>query len=625
MSAMFRPPIAITSAIGWRQVFGFGHGDDPFFAGVRAAQLAALNRYVPFNVALMTINIAALVWSLRDLAQPGFLVIWGGIIGGLILLWTLRFRDVRRHGDAVEAGKPMFWMISSEIIALGVLWGALLVHLLPMADADAQEMLVLVSLTGMGACGFAVATMPVAAIGLVATIGTATLMALPAGSYLSTPLTQLVFLTFALVIVRGVIVSSFEMMGRMRTQADLGERTEVVRLLLNEFEANGSDWLMEVDTEGRLTHVSPRLADVAKRPRAALLGQRLLGLLCEEGRGAGRPFIKALTGSFIARRAFRDITIPVAVAGETRWWALSGTPKINTLGQFSGFRGVGRDVTEVRRSHERIAQLARFDPLTGLANRALFRESLADALARATRTRKSCALLFIDLDRFKAVNDTMGHSVGDKLLGEVSVRLREAVGGGGLVARLGGDEFAVMLPDASGRRAETVARNVVAALCRPFNIEGKRVGIGASVGFALGPSDGASVDHSSGRVTTDRAGRSHITYALSTADQARVRASITASARMHLAAGASEVSTFHTTPVRMRLRTDPDSRGSVAKSSRTRGQPATRGQWSASSARDAWTGRGHPEWYRRLRRPWRPTDAHRPGSWSVPIRSRTGC
>ena len=494
MSAMFRPPIAITSAIGWRQVFGFGRGDDPFFAGVRAAQLAALNRYVPFNVALMTINIAALVWSLRDLAQPGFLVIWGGIIGGLILLWTLRFRDVRRHGDAVEAGKPMFWTISSEIIALGVLWGALLVHLLPMADADAQEMLVLVSLTGMGACGFAVATMPVAAIGLVATIGTATLMALPAGSYLSTPLTQLVFLTFALVIVRGVIVSSFEMMGRMRTQADLGERTEVVRLLLNEFEANGSDWLMEVDTEGRLTHVSPRLADVAKRPRAALLGQRLLGLLCEEGRGAGRPFIKALTGSFIARRAFRDITIPVAVAGETRWWALSGTPKINTLGQFSGFRGVGRDVTEVRRSHERIAQLARFDPLTGLANRALFRESLADALARATRTRKSCALLFIDLDRFKAVNDTMGHSVGDKLLGEVSIRLREAVGGGGLVARLGGDEFAVMLPDASGRRAETVARNVVAALCRPFNIEGKRVGIGASVGFALGPSDGASVD-----------------------------------------------------------------------------------------------------------------------------------
>ena len=77
MSAMFRPPIAITSAIGWRQVFGFGHGDDPFFALVRAAQLAALNRYVPFNVALMTINIAALVWSLRDLAQPGFLFIWG--------------------------------------------------------------------------------------------------------------------------------------------------------------------------------------------------------------------------------------------------------------------------------------------------------------------------------------------------------------------------------------------------------------------------------------------------------------------------------------------------------------------------------------------------------------------
>ncbi|PZN93650.1 MAG: diguanylate cyclase [Alphaproteobacteria bacterium] len=491
---MFRPPIAVTSAIGWRQVFGFGQGADPFFARVRAAQLQALNRYVPFNVTLMTINIAAMIWSMRAAAEFDFLLGWGALMGGLALLWTLRFRGVARRGDAIEASREMFWSVSAEVGAFGVCWAALVLHMLPLAALDAQALLVLLSLTAMGACGFAAAVMPVCGIALVTVIGTATVAAIPPGSPLASPMVALAFLTFALLIVRGVIVTSFAMMARMRTQSDLTERTEVVRLLLNEFEANGSDWLIEVDTEARLTHVSPRLADVAKRPREALLGQPLLALLGDERHREGRASVKALTNSFIARRAFRDITIPVAVAGETRWWALSGTPKIDGSGQFSGFRGVGRDVTEVRRSHERIAQLARFDPLTGLANRALFREALDDALARATRTQKCCALLFIDLDRFKAVNDTMGHSVGDKLLREAAGRLRDAVGGGATVARLGGDEFAVMLPEAQPRRAEAVAHSIVEALARPFEIDGQLVGIGGSVGYALGPADGASVD-----------------------------------------------------------------------------------------------------------------------------------
>ena len=494
MSAMFRPPIAITTAIGWAQVFGFSQGDDAFFARVRAAQVLAINRYVPFNVTLMTINVAALIYTLRAIAAFDFLAGWGAIMGGLALLWTLRFRRVRRCGEALEVSLRYFWLISAEVAAFGVGWASLQLHLLPLADVNAQALLMLVSLAAMGACGFAAAVMPVCGIALVCIIGLGSVLGVPAGSPLASPMVMLAFLTFALLICRGVVVTSFAMMARMRTQADLGERTEVVRLLLNEFEANGSDWLIEVDVDGRLTHVSPRLADVAKRPRADLLGQPLLGLVGDDKRDESRRSVKALTSVFVARRAFRDITIPVLVAGETRWWALSGTPKTDSIGQFAGYRGVGRDVTEVRRSHERIAQLARFDPLTGLANRALFRETLDDALARAVRTGKRCALLFIDLDRFKAVNDTLGHSIGDRLLREVAGRLRDAVGGGATTARLGGDEFAVMLPQASARRVEALARSVVAALGRPFTIDGQNVGIGASVGYALGPDDGASVD-----------------------------------------------------------------------------------------------------------------------------------
>ncbi len=494
MSVMFRPPVAMAAPLLWRQVCGFAQGSDPFFARVRAAQLLAINRYVPFNVLAMMVNVSALLYGFRGLPEYPFMVRWSIVMGLLALAWTLRFRQVERRGESQEASPRYFWTITAEMIAFGLFWAALSLHMVPAVPVPEQALLVLLSLTVMGATGFAAAAMPVCSIAVVLIIGTSTLAAIPSGSPLASPLIALAFLTFSLLIVRGVMVTSHAMMARMRTQFELGERTEIVRLLLHEFEANGSDWLIEVDTEGCLTHVSPRLADVAKRPREALLGQPLLALLGEERRGEARSAVQALANMFVARQAFRDITVPVAVAGETRWWSLSGTPKNDAAGNFAGFRGVGRDVTEVRRSHERIAQLARFDPLTGLANRALFREALDDALARAQRTGRQCALLFIDLDRFKAVNDSMGHSAGDRLLRDVAVRLREAVGGGATIARLGGDEFAVVLSGASPQRAETAARAVVAAVARPFEIDHQPVSVGASVGFAMGPGDGASGD-----------------------------------------------------------------------------------------------------------------------------------
>jgi diguanylate cyclase (GGDEF)-like protein len=494
MSVMFPPPVAMAAPLLWRQVCGFAQGSDPFFARVRAAQLQAINRYVPFNVAAMMINVGALLCGFRALPEYSFMVRWSIVMGLLALAWTLRFRQVERRGEALEATPRYFWTITAEMIAFGLFWAALSLHMLPAVPVAEQALLVILSLSVMGASGYAAAAMPICSLAVVVIIGTSTLAAIPSGSPLASPLISLAFITFSLLIMRGVLVTSHAMMARMRTQFELGERTEIVRLLLNEFEANGSDWLIEVDTEGCLTHVSPRLADVAKRPRESLLGQPLVALLGEERRGEARSAVQALANMFIARRAFRDITVPVAVAGETRWWSLSGTPKNDASGNFAGFRGVGRDVTEVRRSHERIAQLARFDPLTGLANRALFRESLDDALARAQRTGRQCALLFIDLDRFKAVNDSMGHSAGDRLLRDVAVRLREAVGGGATIARLGGDEFAVVLSGATPQRAEAAARAVVAAVARPFEIDRQPVSVGASVGFAMGPGDGASGD-----------------------------------------------------------------------------------------------------------------------------------
>ena len=491
MAAMFRPPIAVTKSIGWPQVFGLAQsgGDAAFWGRVRGQQLAFLNRYVPFNVTLMVINFAALAFVLRDTSDPGFVIGWSGAMAGLALLWSIRWHRNRHHtAGRGEASERQFWAISGEVACFGFGWGALMLHLLPIVTVENQIVMTLLSATTMGACGFAAAVLPVCGILLVLSILVATLFGLPYWSPLATPMVWLSFTTFALLIVRGIMVSSFEMMARMRTQTEVAEASETIGLLLNEFEAHGSDWLVEVDAEGRLTRVSPRLCEVSGRTRTALMGSALIGLVGRDRRDpAVRGAIRTLGQHFTERRAFRDLIVPVEVRGELRWWSLTATPRLES-GRFGGFRGVGSDVTEARRAADRITELARYDPLTGLANRALMRETIAAELPGG------CALLFVDLDRFKLVNDTLGHLAGDRLLREVAARLRGVCGATASIGRLGGDEFAVVLASPSVRRAERLAVAIVAALSRPYEIVGQPVSIGASVGYALGPGDGATVD-----------------------------------------------------------------------------------------------------------------------------------
>jgi diguanylate cyclase (GGDEF)-like protein len=159
-----------------------------------------------------------------------------------------------------------------------------------------------------------------------------------------------------------------------------------------------------------------------------------------------------------------------------------------------GWVSLHEDVTERKRQEEKITHLARHDPLTGLANRVLFREQLEQSLARLVRGQ-GFAVMCLDLDHFKAVNDTLGHPVGDALLKQVSQRLLACVRHGDLVARLGGDEFAII--QASVRdptRTESLAARIVETVGAPYDIDGQRIEIGTSIGITLAPRDGESAD-----------------------------------------------------------------------------------------------------------------------------------
>jgi diguanylate cyclase (GGDEF)-like protein len=165
-----------------------------------------------------------------------------------------------------------------------------------------------------------------------------------------------------------------------------------------------------------------------------------------------------------------------------------------------GWVSTHEDVTERRRSEERIAYLARHDTLTGLANRMLFRESMEGALARVAQGE---ALHCIDLDQFKGINDVLGHAVGDALLKEVAGRIRRCVKDKDLVARFGGDEFAVVQVSLhSANEAASLATRIVRELSQPYDCDGHRSPISASIGVAIAPSDGATPIRSCARRTS---------------------------------------------------------------------------------------------------------------------------
>lgn len=157
-----------------------------------------------------------------------------------------------------------------------------------------------------------------------------------------------------------------------------------------------------------------------------------------------------------------------------------------------------RDVTERMQFEERIAHLATYDNLTGLPNRMLFYDRLRQAINLAGRNRHEMSLLYLDLDKFKAVNDTLGHDAGDEILKSAAERIQRQVRESDTVARIGGDEFAVILPRIAGQQdAATVARKIIDALLAVFELSGEKrekAHIGASIGIATFPADGADTD-----------------------------------------------------------------------------------------------------------------------------------
>lgn len=263
--------------------------------------------------------------------------------------------------------------------------------------------------------------------------------------------------------------------------------------ILRSFEESGQGWFWETDRCGLITYISPKAALVLGKTSDEVVGSPLSEIV-EPSQGADEAD-RMLAFHLSARSAFHDLEVRAATSGDERWWALTGRPVYDSCKNFCGFRGHGTDLTEKRHSEQQVSRLAHYDSLTGLANRVQMSQALEQILSAPIESERACAVLMLDLDRFKQVNDTLGHPAGDALLKQVAQRLERAIGGAGRCGRLGGDEFQVIVPGHQTRaKLGNLAQDIIASLSQPYPIKGQSVVIGASVGVALAPEHGASSD-----------------------------------------------------------------------------------------------------------------------------------
>lgn len=264
--------------------------------------------------------------------------------------------------------------------------------------------------------------------------------------------------------------------------------------IVGELERSGVSWFWATDSAGRIAYVSGDIVAACGREHFALRDMALQSLLTPiGGEGEGRSLGLKLG----TRKAFSNLLVETASgqAEDRLVLRLGGRPAFDDTGEFAGFRGSAIDVTHDFRSEEEASRLAQFDSLTGLSNRHRMNQRIDSTLAAFRASKRAVTLFMIDLDRFKQVNDTLGHAAGDQLLQQVAERLQGAVAGRGEIGRLGGDEFQVLLPDLDDRgELGEIAKKIITMLSQPYSVPEGRATIGCSVGIAIAPYDGVERD-----------------------------------------------------------------------------------------------------------------------------------
>ena len=480
----------------WQREFAVYSALDRDSAEMRARHLHTVTRLTPMMAGVNLANGLLVVLAFQSTVAPWQRWPWLAVLA-VGCLQSARTSWQRRAGVQRASVRAVRTQVTGAVV-LGLMWGWTAAAWFPLGDADQRVLLATVVVGMMCGGAFALAAVPQAALGYMAVLTVSAELALHQVSGRTMTELQVLLALYFMVLAWCVLNTARVFTARLVSEREAARQGQLVGLLLRDFEENAADLLWEVNAHGHFTHVAPRLAQALQCSAAQLQACGLVQALGERSPadGSGHGHLAALRSALAHGRAFRDLVAPVHTASGVRWWSLTAPPLVDEAGRHAGWRGVIADVTDAREAHRRLAFLAHFDSLTGLANRVQLRERLTDALhlADADPPQRS-ALVCLDVDHFKTINDSLGHAVGDAVLAEVARRLRSCLREADLAARLGGDEFALVIADVhDDGQLQGLARRLVATLCQPVDVAGQQVPVGVSLGVAVAPEHGRTLD-----------------------------------------------------------------------------------------------------------------------------------
>jgi len=278
----------------------------------------------------------------------------------------------------------------------------------------------------------------------------------------------------------------WKMVDQVKDARDELQKSQVLTESIVRYAMEG---IVLIDTQGKIKTFNPAAETMFGFTQAEVIEKNISMLMPEPDRGAHDGYMQRYMSSKEARVVGIEREV-VAMHKSGRTFPISLSVNDMIAGEDHFFVGIVSDITERKKNEVAIQKLAHFDVVTGLPNRALFFDRVKNALAHAKRRDNRLAVLFLDLDGFKGVNDTLGHVAGDVLLKEVGVRLLESVREGDTVARFGGDEYALVLCDVKNQdNVALIAKKIIASLSLPFTLNGEQCNIGGSIGVAMFPDD----------------------------------------------------------------------------------------------------------------------------------------
>jgi diguanylate cyclase (GGDEF)-like protein len=441
---------------------------------LRARQLEMVGKMSVVLVLANLLNGAIVMMSFNDSAAGNMLAIWGFALvfaSGVAFLAHVRSRKMYGRTHRSERALERYARGAS---INGLIWAVAPIIVMNIEDSHGQMVMGIVLSGVMFGGAFLLSRIPDAAFSFIVPVAIGMVIAMqfqqdPAYHFIS--ILALVYLGVLMLAVRWAHRQFVE---QHLSEAAVQEQSQLIGLLLRDFEESTSDWLWQTDKAGVLEDIP--LVMQGDKNQFDMMAQGVeLSELFEAGEAQ-----KALEASLNRRQGFRDIVLKISAGDEERWWSVTGKP-IFEEDLFTGFRGVASDVTQSKEIEDRVAHMAHYDGLTGLPNRMTMQEKLEKSTREPVEAGFERALLWLDLDNFKWVNDTLGHPAGDELLQLVAKRLNDACFSTDMIARLSGDEF-VLIVEREQDLLEPFLDELSEIMSQPYDVWGSTVVCSASIG-----------------------------------------------------------------------------------------------------------------------------------------------